>query len=146
MGLSGFAGVDLSQEIGAFAVSVGCGYFNDPRGLPGLAHALEHAIFLGSSMQPDLKGWDEFISSRGGTHNAHTKPDTTTFYVSAPSKHLAELFGVFLDHIFHPLLLTQQMQSEVGTFPTTAAGCSNKETINNGESELETDKFTHTDN
>ena len=117
LGLPGFAGVDLSQETGAFAVSVGCGYFNDPKGLPGLAHALEHAVFLGSALQPELKGWDEFLSSRGGIHNAHTKPHITTFYVSAPSRHLPELFNVFLDHLFSPLLLPEQLEAEVGRAP-----------------------------
>ncbi|KAL8442390.1 hypothetical protein Emed_007302 [Eimeria media] len=112
LGLRGLAAVDNTQEAGAFAVSVGCGYFHDPPEIPGLAHMLEHMIFLGSSAQSEATAWDELISSRGGMHNAHTKPDVTTFYVTAPTVHIPELLGVFLQHLLKPALLPAQVQSE----------------------------------
>lgn len=114
LGLAGFVAADNTQETGAFAVSVGCGYFHDPPELPGLAHMLEHMIFLGSSSRPQATAWDEFISSKGGLHNAHTKPDITTFYVSAPTQYIPELLDVFLQHLFKPALVPEQVQSEVG--------------------------------
>lgn len=113
IGLKGLAALDSTQEAGAFAVAVGCGYFHDPPELPGLAHMLEHMIFLGSSENSDATAWDEFISSKGGMHNAHTKPDVTTFYVAAPSQNIPELLGVFLEHLFGPALLPSQLQTEV---------------------------------
>ncbi|KAL8269442.1 hypothetical protein Esti_006632 [Eimeria stiedai] len=112
MGLRGLAAVDNTQEAGAFAVSVGCGYFHDPPEIPGLAHMLEHMIFLGSATQTEATAWDELISSKGGMHNAHTKPDVTTFYVTAPTQHIPELLGVFLQHLLNPALLPVQVQSE----------------------------------
>ncbi|KAL8454968.1 hypothetical protein Emag_001221 [Eimeria magna] len=112
LGLRGLAAVDNTQEAGAFAVSVGCGYFHDPPEIPGLAHMLEHMIFLGSSTQEEATAWDELISSKGGMHNAHTKPDVTTFYVTAPTLHIPELLGVFLQHLLKPALLPAQVQSE----------------------------------
>ncbi|KAL8434900.1 hypothetical protein Efla_000711 [Eimeria flavescens] len=112
LGLKGLASVDKTQEAGAFAVSVGCGYFHDPPEIPGLAHMLEHMIFLGSSSQARATAWDELISSKGGMHNAHTKPDVTTFYVTAPTQHIPELLRVFLQHLFNPAFLPEQVQSE----------------------------------
>ncbi|OEH79738.1 peptidase M16 domain-containing protein [Cyclospora cayetanensis] len=112
LGLSGLVSVDPKQETGAFAISVGCGYFHDPPELPGLAHMLEHMIFLGSASQPQATSWDELINSRSGVHNAHTKPDTTTFYVTAPTQHIPELLDVFLQHLLTPALLPEQVQSE----------------------------------
>ncbi|KAL8428506.1 hypothetical protein ACSSS7_007171 [Eimeria intestinalis] len=112
LGLRGVAAVDHTQEAGAFAVSVGCGYFHDPPEIPGLAHMLEHMIFLGSATQTEATAWDELISSKGGMHNAHTKPDVTTFYVTAPTQHIPELLGVFLQHLLNPALLPAQVQSE----------------------------------
>lgn len=111
--LDGLAAYDKQQPVGAFALSVGCGYFHDPVEVPGVAHMVEHMIFLGSKSQRGATEWDEFVGSNGGSHNAHTKPDMTTFYVQAPSTSIPELLDAFLDHIFNPLFLQEHFETEV---------------------------------
>ena len=34
--------------------------------LPGLAHFLEHMVFMGSKKYPDENAYDEFIQKNGG--------------------------------------------------------------------------------
>ena len=50
----------------AAALTVGMGSFSDPDKLQGLAHFLEHMVFMGSSKYPDENSYDEFIQKNGG--------------------------------------------------------------------------------
>ncbi|KFG33898.1 toxolysin TLN4 [Toxoplasma gondii p89] len=111
--LEGVAIADQEEAVGSFAVSVGCGFFHDPPAIPGVAHQLEHLIFLGAEGEEAATSWDEFVSQRGGTHNAHTTAELTTFFVAAPTDTLPELLDRFLLHLFHPLLAAEQFASEV---------------------------------
>ncbi|EPT29914.1 toxolysin TLN4 [Toxoplasma gondii ME49] len=111
--LEGVAIADQEEAVGSFAVSVGCGFFHDPPAIPGVAHQLEHLIFLGAEGEEAATSWDEFVSQRGGTHNAHTTAELTTFFVAAPTDTLPELLDRLLLHLFHPLLAAEQFASEV---------------------------------
>ncbi|PFH35998.1 hypothetical protein BESB_056490 [Besnoitia besnoiti] len=111
--LHGLAIADKEEATGSFAISVGCGFFHDPPAIPGIAHQLEHLIFLGAEGDQKATSWDEFVTSRGGTHNAHTTAELTTFFVAAPTDTLPALLDRFLQHLFHPLFAAEQFASEV---------------------------------
>lgn len=111
--LEGVAIADKEEATASFAISVGCGFFHDPPAIPGIAHQLEHLIFLGAEGETNATSWDEFVSARGGTHNAHTTAELTTFFVAAPTDTLPELLDRFLQHLFRPLLAADQFASEV---------------------------------
>ena len=49
----------------AAAMDVNVGYFSDPEELPGLAHFLEHMLFLGTKKYPNENSYSEFLSSHG---------------------------------------------------------------------------------
>ena len=70
---------DLNQEASdngdpiaycSLAVEAGC--FNDPPHKNGLAHFLEHMIFMGSETYPKEDAYYSFISEKGGYCNAYT--------------------------------------------------------------------------
>ena len=61
------------------SVAVNAGSLNDPNDRNGLAHFLEHMIFMGSEKYPDEGGYSEFLSANGGYCNAYTEFEWTNF-------------------------------------------------------------------
>lgn len=55
------------------------GAADDPPGKSGIAHFLEHLMFKGTKLHP-LGSFSAKISENGGTENAFTGEDSTTFY------------------------------------------------------------------
>ena len=49
------------ERMAAAALCVNIGSFSDPPDLPGLAHFLEHMVFMGSSKYPEENAFDEFL-------------------------------------------------------------------------------------
>ena len=52
---------------------------SDPVELPGLAHFLEHMLFLGTKKYPDEAEYDKFVQSHGGYSNAWTADEATNY-------------------------------------------------------------------
>ena len=77
-----------NTETAAAAVGVHVGHQQNPDEWPGLAHLLEHMLFLGSEKYPDANSFDEFISSQGGSSNAFTSNTDTVFFIDIPNNHL----------------------------------------------------------
>ncbi|WP_281646513.1 insulinase family protein [Parendozoicomonas sp. Alg238-R29] len=72
------------SETAAAAVGVHAGHQQTPEEWPGLAHLLEHMLFLGSEKYPDVDSFDGFISEQGGFSNAFTSETDTVYYVNLP--------------------------------------------------------------
>lgn len=54
-------GKEADEKMAACALCIGVGSFSDPPDIPGLAHFLEHMVFMGSKKHPQENGFDEFI-------------------------------------------------------------------------------------
>lgn len=52
---------DPATERSAASMSVGVGHMSDPDNIPGLAHFLEHMLFLGTEKYPDAVSGLNFI-------------------------------------------------------------------------------------
>lgn len=57
---------DEGQKNAAVALSIGVGSYSDPESVPGLAHFLEHMVFMGSKKYPDENDFDAFLSKHSG--------------------------------------------------------------------------------
>lgn len=57
------------ERMAAAALCVNIGSFSDPPDLPGLAHFLEHMVFMGSKKYPIENAFDEFLK----VYNFNTK-------------------------------------------------------------------------
>ena len=66
----------------AAAMDVHVGACSDPNYLPGLAHFLEHMIFLGTKKFPKEDSFGEFLSLNGGSSNAYTDSENTVYFFS----------------------------------------------------------------
>ena len=71
---------DATADKAAAAVDVATGSGDDPQQRPGLAHFLEHMLFLGTKKFPNPGEYQAFISAHGGSHNAFTSLEHTNYF------------------------------------------------------------------
>ena len=88
----------------AAAVAINVGHFNDPKDRQGLAHFLEHMLFLGTQKYPDSSEYQKFISQHGGSNNAWTATEHTCFFFDIQQKHFASALDRFSQFFITPLL------------------------------------------
>ncbi|KAK9890849.1 hypothetical protein WA026_012195 [Henosepilachna vigintioctopunctata] len=103
---------EVEQKMAAAALCVGVGSFSDPKDIPGLAHFLEHMVFMGSSKYPGENDFDSFIKKRGGSDNASTDCETTVFYFECLEKHLFRALDKFAQFFISPLMKKTAMTRE----------------------------------
>ena len=88
----------------AALVRVHAGSHDAPRDYPGLAHFLEHLLFLGSRDYGAAQSLMPFVQSCGGQLNASTRERHTDFFFQLPAGQLEEALRRLLDMLAHPLL------------------------------------------
>ena len=95
------------------AVAVGVGSFSDPPELPGLAHFLEHMLFMGSDRYPGENDYDAFLSDHGGYDNAFTECEHTCYYFDVNPEHLEPAVDRLARFFVKPLLRAEAAGREV---------------------------------
>ncbi|XP_046397980.1 nardilysin [Ischnura elegans] len=109
---SGKKGRATEEKLAAASLCVGVGSFSDPLEFPGLAHFLEHMVFMGSKKYPKENDFDAFIKKRGGSNNAYTEWDCTTFYFESREDFLAESLDRFAQFFVEPLMKQESIARE----------------------------------
>ncbi|MEZ5530199.1 MAG: insulinase family protein [Porticoccaceae bacterium] len=71
---------DQKADKAAAALDVFVGSSSDPQQRQGLAHFLEHMLFLGTDKYPEPDEYQAFISEHGGQHNAYTSFEHTNYF------------------------------------------------------------------
>ncbi|KAH8302076.1 hypothetical protein KR044_002520, partial [Drosophila immigrans] len=99
-------------KLSACAVLVGVGSFSEPYEYPGMAHFLEHMIFMGSKKYPEENAFDAFIAKCGGFSNAHTENEDTCFYFEVEEQYLDKTLDMFMHLMKAPLMLPDSMTRE----------------------------------
>ena len=94
---------DADAEKAAASLDVHVGSRYDPATRQGLAHFLEHMLFLGTKKYPDADGYQKFISENGGSHNAYTSFEHTNYYFDIDNASLAPALDRFSDFFVSPL-------------------------------------------
>uniref|UniRef100_A0A8C3HE72 Nardilysin n=1 Tax=Chrysemys picta bellii TaxID=8478 RepID=A0A8C3HE72_CHRPI len=97
----------------AAALCVAVGSFSDPEDLPGLAHFLEHMVFMGSLKYPDENGFDAFLKKHGGSDNASTDCERTVFQFDVQRKYFKEALDRWAQFFIHPLMIRDAIDREV---------------------------------
>ncbi len=64
----------------AAALSVGVGHLHDPVEKQGLAHYLEHMLFLGTKKYPEVGSFKKFLDEHSGGSNAYTAGAITNYF------------------------------------------------------------------
>lgn len=70
---------DPDLKNSAASLSVPIGSMHNPDSQLGLAHYLEHMLFLGSERYPVINEYSKFMSQNGGYTNAYTAQDSTVY-------------------------------------------------------------------
>lgn len=91
---------EAQQSAAAFAVNAG--HFHDPDDAPGIAHFLEHMLFLGSERWPAPESFGQFIQQNSGHYNAWTGTEHSNYYFSVQPSAFAEGLDRFSSLIREP--------------------------------------------
>ncbi|TXR34457.1 pyrroloquinoline quinone biosynthesis protein PqqF [Ectopseudomonas mendocina] len=92
-----------AQQAGV-CLRVAAGSHDEPPAYPGLAHFLEHLLFLGSRNYPVDQGLMAFVQRHGGLVNASTQARHTDFVCELPAELLQPALTRLLDMLCQPLL------------------------------------------
>ena len=95
------------------SLSVNVGSFNDPRHRQGLAHFLEHMIFMGSEKYEEENSYSDHISANGGWCNAYTEFEWTNYHYEITYTGLQVSLDMFASILAVPLLKKSAMQREI---------------------------------
>jgi len=77
-------------------MAVGVGSFNDPMDIPGMAHFVEHALFLGNQKYPEPNGFETFIAQHGGVRTAYSHAESTNYDFAVSPNSLNETLERFV--------------------------------------------------
>lgn len=99
-----------SQAAASMAVNVG--HFDDPISRPGMAHFLEHMLFLGTEKFPQSGEYHAFINQHGGSNNAWTGTEQTNFFFSINSDVFEESLDRFSQFFISPLFSKELVDRE----------------------------------
>lgn len=106
------AEVPTARRVRLVAV-VSVGYLDEPKALPGLAHLLEHALFLGSRGYPRAGDFASWVGEQGGRYNARTDEYVTDYHLSLPPAAAREGLIRLVDLLVRPCLETSAIDREV---------------------------------
>ncbi|KAJ2501180.1 metalloprotease [Coemansia sp. RSA 1972] len=116
--------VDAAQA--AASLSINIGSINDPSELNGLAHFLEHMLFMASTTRgsccivgtekyPDESEYIAFIKKNAGQYNAFTSMHSTTYFFGITNQVLEETLDrfsrFFIDPLFAPNSVTRELHA-----------------------------------
>ena len=103
---------DAESETAAASMDVAVGAGSDPRDREGLAHFLEHMLFLGTKKYPVAGDYSRFIKQNGGQNNAYTSFSNTNYFFSIEAEELEPALDRFAQFFIEPLFTEDLVQRE----------------------------------
>lgn len=94
---------DPQSDKSAAALNVHDGSWANPADVQGLAHFLEHMLFLGTEKYPAVDGYQTFIEQNGGSNNAYTGPENTLYLFDIAAGELEPALDRFSQFFIAPL-------------------------------------------
>ncbi len=103
---------DSEAEKSAAALDVDVGAGEDPDTTFGLAHFLEHMLFLGTKKYPVPGEFQSYIEGNGGGHNAYTSLVGTNYFFDVKPEYFDEALDRFAQFFIAPLFLQDYVERE----------------------------------
>ncbi|MDN3505853.1 MAG: insulinase family protein [Simkaniaceae bacterium] len=112
-GLEAYLVSDPEVEESAAALAVEAGSWNDSEEYPGIAHFLEHMLFMGTKKYPKEDEFLPYIKEIGGNVNAYTASDRTVYMFSANNTAFEGGLDRFSHFFIDPLFNTSSIEREL---------------------------------
>ncbi len=103
---------DPKAEKSAAALDVYVGSGEDPVERFGLAHFLEHMLFLGTEKYPTPGEFQDFVAGHGGNHNAYTSLMHTNYFFDVDTPAFESALDRFSQFFVSPLFLAPYVERE----------------------------------
>jgi secreted Zn-dependent insulinase-like peptidase len=103
---------DPKADKSAAAMAVFRGSSDEPEARPGLAHFLEHMLFIGTEKYPEADGYFSFVQAHGGNSNAYTGFDHTNYFFDIQPEYFKEGLDRFAQFFISPLLDAAYVERE----------------------------------
>lgn len=104
---------DRTAKVCSMAMRVNVGSLEDPVRYPGLAHFVEHMLFMGSKKYPLSSAVRDAVNRGGGEINAFTDFDQTTYYADVRAEAFEGVVDIFANMFVEPLFRPEDAKSEV---------------------------------
>ncbi|KAL9025425.1 MAG: hypothetical protein Q9196_005751 [Gyalolechia fulgens] len=119
---------DPETDKASASVNVNVGSFSDADDMPGMAHAVEHLLFMGTEKYPVENDYNQYLSAHSGYSNAYTSATETNYFfevaassspdtdISAHSRPTSPLHGAldrFAQFFIAPLFLSSTLDREL---------------------------------
>ncbi len=101
-----------SAQKSAAALAVNVGHFDDPVDRQGMAHYLEHMLFLGTRKYPKVGEFQSFISQHGGGNNAWTGTEHTCYFFDVTPNAFEKALDRFSQFFAAPLFNEEALDKE----------------------------------
>ncbi|WP_458524914.1 insulinase family protein [Onishia taeanensis] len=103
---------DAEADKAAASMNIDVGSSHDPEDLAGLAHFLEHMLFLGTDAYPAADAYQSFINQHGGSHNAFTASQDTNYFFDIEPDALSGALDRFSQFFIAPRFNADKLESE----------------------------------
>ncbi|KAF6785196.1 zinc protease [Colletotrichum sojae] len=77
---------DPETDKASAALDVNVGNFSDEEEMPGMAHAVEHLLFMGTKKFPIENEYSQYLASNSGSSNAYTGATSTNYFFDVSAK------------------------------------------------------------
>ena len=104
---------DPDADKSAASLDINVGSRQDPLDYQGLAHFLEHMLFLGTTKYPKADDYQKFISAHSGSHNAYTSFEHTNYYFDIDPRYFEGALDRFARFFIEPLFTEDYVEREI---------------------------------
>ena len=104
---------DMTLDKTSVSVSVNVGSYSNPSDAHGLAHFLEHMLFLGSEKYPQENYYEINLKKYGGSSNAFTAMHQTVYFFSVFNNGLEHLMDIFSHFFIDPIFDENSVLREI---------------------------------
>ncbi len=97
----------------AASLAVGTGHLYDPKDKMGLAHYLEHMLFLGTKKYPEVDDYKKYLNENSGGSNAYTASEITNYFFQVSHEAFDGALDRFSQFFKEPLFNPTYAEREV---------------------------------